>query len=147
MSDTNEKELDYIEHKIQEINLKNIDLEYKISDMRVYQRRKKIKDYLIGLTEKLGIVALEDAKILKIKKYRVIIMEIFDIDSVDNIFNKFNLSKELMMKYFSEDVLCEEIDIDYKSIAFILEDTFTTEELQEIFNCICLLYTSPSPRD
>ena len=136
MSDTNEKELDYIEHKIQEINLKNIDLEYKISDMRVYQRRKKIKDYLIGLTEKLGIVALEDAKILKIKKYRVIIMEIFDIDSVDNIFNKFNLSKELMMKYFSEDVLCEEIDIDYKSIAFILEDTFTTEELQEIFNCI-----------
>ena len=136
MSDTNEKELDYIEHKIQEINLKNRDLEYKISDMRVYQRRKKIKDYLIGLTEKLGIVALEDAKILKIKKYRVIIMEIFDIDSVDNIFNKFNLSKELMMKYFSEDVLCEEIDIDYKSIAFVLEDIFTTEELQEIFNCI-----------
>ena len=136
MNDTNEKELEYIEHKIQEINLKNKDLEYKISDMRVYQKRKKIKDYLIGLTEKLGIVALEDAKILKIKKYRVIIMEIFDIDSVDNIFNKFNLSKELMMKYFSEDVLCEEIDIDYKSIAFILEDTFTTEELQEIFNCI-----------
>jgi two-component system response regulator YesN len=136
MSDTNEKELDYIEHKIEEINLKNRDLEYKISDMRVYQRRKKIKDYLIGLTEKLGIVALEDAKILKIKKYRVIIMEIFDIDSVDNIFNKFNLSKELMMKYFSEDVLCEEIDIDYKSIAFVLEDIFTTEELQEIFNCI-----------
>ena len=63
-------------------------------------------------------------------------MEIFDIDSVDNIFNKFNLSKELMMKYFSEDVLCEEIDIDYKSIAFVLEDIFTTEELQEIFNCI-----------
>lgn len=136
MSDTNEKELEYIEHKIEEINLKNRDLEYKISDMRVYQRRKKIKDYLIGLTEKLGIVALEDAKILKIKKYRVIIMEIFDIDSVDNIFNKFNLSKELMMKYFSEDILCEEIDIDYKSIAFILEDIFTTEELQEIFNCI-----------
>ena len=136
MNDTNEKELEYIEHKIQEINLKNKDLEYKISDMRVYQKSKKIKDYLIGLTEKLGIVALEDAKILKIKKYRVIIMEIFDIDSVDNIFNKFNLSKELMMKYFSEDVLCEEIDIDYKSIAFILEDTFTTEELQEIFNCI-----------
>ena len=136
MNDTNEKELEYIEHKIEEINLKNKDLEYKISDMRVYQKRKKIKDYLIGLTEKLGIVALEDAKILKIKKYRVIIMEIFDIDSVDNIFNKFNLSKELMMKYFSEDVLCEEIDIDYKSIAFILEDTFTTEELQEIFNCI-----------
>ena len=136
MNDINEKELEYIEHKIQEINLKNKDLEYKISDMRVYQKRKKIKDYLIGLTEKLGIVALEDAKILKIKKYRVIIMEIFDIDSVDNIFNKFNLSKELMMKYFSEDVLCEEIDIDYKSIAFILEDTFTTEELQEIFNCI-----------
>ena len=136
MNDTNEKELEYIEHKIQEINLKNKDLEYKISDMRIYQKRKKIKDYLIGLTEKLGIVALEDAKILKIKKYKVIIMEIFDIDSVDNIFNKFNLSKELMMKYFSEDVLCEEIDIDYKSIAFILEDTFTTEELQEIFNCI-----------
>ena len=136
MNDINEKELEYIEHKIQEINLKNKDLEYKISDMRIYQKRKKIKDYLIGLTEKLGIVALEDAKILKIKKYRVIIMEIFDIDSVDNIFNKFNLSKELMMKYFSEDVLCEEIDIDYKSIAFILEDTFTTEELQEIFNCI-----------
>ena len=96
MNDTNEKELEYIEHKIQEINLKNKDLEYKISDMRVYQKRKKIKDYLIGLTEKLGIVALEDAKILKIKKYRVIIMEIFDIDSVDNIFNKFNLSKELL---------------------------------------------------
>ena len=76
MSDTNEKELEYIEHKIEEINLKNRDLEYKISDMRVYQRRKKIKDYLIGLTEKLGIVALEDAKILKIKKYRVIIMMI-----------------------------------------------------------------------
>lgn len=136
MNNTDEKELEYIEHKIQEINLKNKDLEYKISDMRAYQRRKKIKDYLIGLTEKLGIGALEDAKILKIKKYRVIIMEIFDIDSVDNIFNRFNLSKELMMKYFSEDILCEGIDIDYKSIAFILEDTFIIEELQEIFNCI-----------
>ena len=41
MNDTNEKELEYIEHKIQEINLKNKDLEYKISDMRVYQKRKK----------------------------------------------------------------------------------------------------------
>lgn len=136
MSDNEEKELEYIEQKIREINIKNKDLEYKISDMKIYQRRKKIKDYLIGLTEKLGISALEDAKILRIKKYRVIIMEIFDIDSVDNIFNKFNLSKELMKTYFSEDILCEEVDIDYKSIAFVLEDIFTVEELQEIFNCI-----------
>lgn len=136
INNSNEKELEYIAHKIDEINTLNKDLQYKISDMRTYQKKKRIKDFLIGLTEQRGLTLIEDSEIVKMKGYRVIIMEIYDIDSVDNIFNKFNLSKELMLKYFSEEILCEEVDIDYKSIAFILEDSLTKEDLQEIFKCI-----------
>ena len=32
-------------------------------------------------------------------------MEIYDIDSIENIFDKFNMSKELILKYFSEEVI------------------------------------------
>ena len=63
-------------------------------------------------------------------------MEIFDIDSIENIFDKFNLSKELVLKYFSEEVKCEVVGIDYKSIAFILEERLTREELEEVLKCL-----------
>lgn len=139
MKNNNEKELEYIENKIKEVSTINEDLNYKISDLKVYQKKKKIKDFLIGITETKGISSLvEESEIFKVKKYRVIIMEIYDIDSVENIFNKFDLSKELILKYFSEDVVCEIVDIDYKSIAFILEDTFTKEELYEILKCLAV---------
>lgn len=139
MKNNNEKELEYIENKIKEISTINEDLNYKITDLKVYQKKKKIKDFLIGITETKGISNLiEESEIFKVKKYRVIIMEIYDIDSVENIFNKFDLSKELILKYFSEDVVCEIVDIDYKSIAFILENIFAKEELYEILKCLAV---------
>lgn len=49
-------------------------------------------------------------------------MEVFDIESVENIFDKFNLSKRAHFKIFSEEVKCEVVGIDYKSITFILEE-------------------------
>jgi len=55
---------------------------------------------------------------------------------VENIFDKFNLSKDLIMKYFSEEVACEVIDIDYKSIAFVMEELLTKEDLEEVLNCL-----------
>ncbi len=132
-----EKELEYIENKIEEIQNINLSLQSKILNLRSYQKQKRIKEYLTGITEHLDLTVLNDvSEIFKVESYRVIIMEIFDIDSIENIFDKFNLSKELVLKYFSEEVKCEVVGIDYKSIAFILEERLTREELEEVLKCL-----------
>lgn len=132
-----EKELEYIENKIEEIQNINLSLQSKILNLRNYQKQKRIKEYLTGITEHLDLTVLNDvSEIFKVESYRVIIMEIFDIDSIENIFDKFNLSKELVLKYFSEEVKCEVVEIDYKSIAFILEERLTREELEEVLKCL-----------
>ena len=100
-----EKALEYIEHKIEEIETMNKTLQTRLSALRSYQRKKKIKDYLIGISEHSDISNLKDeSDIFKVKSYRVMIMEIYDLESVENIFDKFNMSKELILKYFSEEV-------------------------------------------
>ena len=132
-----EKELEYIENKIEEIQNINLSLQSKILNLRSYQKQKRIKEYLTGITEHLDLTVLNDvSEIFKVESYRVVIMEIFDIDSIENIFDKFNLSKELVLKYFSEEVKCEVVGIDYKSIAFILEERLTREELEEVLKCL-----------
>ena len=132
-----EKELEYIENKIEEIQSINLSLQSKILNLRNYQKQKRIKEYLTGITEHLDLTILNDvSEIFKVDRYRVVIMEIFDIDSIENIFDKFNLSKELVLKYFSEEVKCEVVGIDYKSIAFILEERLTREELEEVLKCL-----------
>lgn len=132
-----EKELEYIENKIEEIQNINLSLQSKILNLRNYQKQKRIKEYLTGITEHLDLTVLNDvSEIFKVNSYRVVIMEIFDIDSIENIFDKFNLSKELVLKYFSEEVKCEVVGIDYKSIAFILEERLTREELEEVLKCL-----------
>ena len=132
-----EKEWEYIEHKIEEIKNINETLQNKILSMRNYQRKKKIKDYLLGISTSDEILsATKEFEIFKVNSYRVMIMEIYDLDSVENIFDKFNLSKDLIMKYFSEEVLCEVVDIDYKSIAFVIEELIPKEDLEEILKCL-----------
>lgn len=134
-----EKELEYIENKIEEIQNINLSLQSKILNLRNSQKQKRIKEYLTGITEHLDLNVLNEiSEIFKVKSYRVVIMEIFDIDSIENIFDKFNLSKELVLKYFSEEVKCEVVGIDYKSIAFILEERLTREELEEVLKCLVL---------
>lgn len=132
-----EKELEYIEHKIEEIETMNKTLQTRLSSLRSYQRKKKIKDYLIGISEHSDISHLKDeSDIFKVKSYRVMIMEIYDLDLVENIFDKFNMSKELILKYFSEEVICEVVDIDYKSIAFVMEELLPKEDLEEVLKCL-----------
>lgn len=132
-----EKEIEYIENKIEEIQNINLSLQSKILNLRNYQKQKRIKEYLTGITEHLDLTILNDvSEIFKVDSYRVVIMEIFDIDSIENIFDKFNLSKDLVLKYFSEEVKCEVVGIDYKSIAFILEERLTREELEEVLKCL-----------
>ena len=132
-----EKEIEYIENKIEEIQNINLSLQNKVLTLRNYQKQKRIKEYLTGITEHLDFNILNEiSEIFKVKSYRVVIMEIFDIDSIENIFDKFNLSKDLVLKYFSEEVKCEVVGIDYKSIAFILEECLTREELEEVLKCL-----------
>ena len=132
-----EKALEYIEHKIEEIETMNKTLQTRLSALRSYQRKKKIKDYLIGISEHSDISNLKDeSDIFKVKSYRVMIMEIYDLESVENIFDKFNMSKELILKYFSEEVICEVVDIDYKSIAFVMEELLPKEDLEEVLKCL-----------
>ena len=132
-----EKELEYIEHKIEEIETMNKTLQTRLSSLRSYQRKKRIKDYLIGISEHSDISHLKDeSDIFKVKSYRVMIMEIYDLDLVENIFDKFNMSKELILKYFSEEVICEVVDIDYKSIAFVMEELLPKEDLEEVLKCL-----------
>ena len=132
-----EKALEYIEHKIEEIETMNKTLQTRLSALRSYQRKKKIKDYLIGISEHSDISNLKDeSDIFKVKSYRVMIMEIYDLESVENIFDKFNMSKELILKYFAEEVVCEVVDIDYKSIAFVIEELLPKEDLEEVLKCL-----------
>ena len=132
-----EKALEYIEHKIKEIETMNKTLQTRLSALRSYQRKKKIKDYLIGISEHSDISNLKDeSDIFKVKSYRVMIMEIYDLDLVENIFDKFNMSKELILKYFAEEVVCEVVDIDYKSIAFVMEELLPKEDLEEVLKCL-----------
>lgn len=132
-----EKALEYIEHKIEEIETMNKALQTRLSALRSYQRKKKIKDYLIGISEHSDISNLKDeSDIFKVKSYRVMIMEIYDLESVENIFDKFNMSKELILKYFAEEVVCEVVDIDYKSIAFVIEELLPKEDLEEVLKCL-----------
>ena len=132
-----EKALEYIEHKIEEIETMNKTLQTRLSALRSYQRKKKIKDYLIGISEHSDISSLKDeSDIFKVKSYRVMIMEIYDLESVENIFDKFNMSKELILKYFAEEVVCEVVDIDYKSIAFVMEELLPKEDLEEVLKCL-----------
>lgn len=132
-----EKALEYIEHKIEEIETMNKTLQTRLSALRSYQRKKKIKDYLIGISEHSDISNLKDeSDIFKVKSYRVMIMEIYDLDLVENIFDKFNMSKELILKYFAEEVVCEVVDIDYKSIAFVMEELLPKEDLEEVLKCL-----------
>lgn len=132
-----EKALEYIEHKIEEIETMNKTLQTRLSALRSYQRKKRIKDYLIGISEHSDISHLKDeSDIFKVKSYRVMIMEIYDLDLVENIFDKFNMSKELILKYFSEEVICEVVDIDYKSIAFVMEELLPKEDLEEVLKCL-----------
>lgn len=132
-----EKELEYIENKIEEIQNINLSLQNKVLTLRNYQKQKRIKEFITGITEHLDISLLNEiSEIFKVDSYRVVIMEVFDIDSIENIFDKFNLSKEHILKYFSEEVKCEVVGIDYKSIAFILEERLTREELEEVLKCL-----------
>lgn len=132
-----EKALEYIEHKIEEIETMNKTLQTRLLALRSYQRKKKIKDYLIGISEHSDISNLKDeSDIFKVKSYRVMIMEIYDLESVENIFDKFNMSKELILKYFAEEVVCEVVDIDYKSIAFVMEELLPKEDLEEVLKCL-----------
>lgn len=127
-----EKEIDYIKTRIEEIETMNESLKSRLLSLKTYQKKKKIKDYLIGISENDGIGFLkEESEIFKVNKYRVMIMEIYDIEAVENIFDKFNMSKEVISKYFSKDITCEIVDIDYKSIAFIMEELLPKEKLEE----------------
>lgn len=131
------QEVKFIEQKMEEITLTNKNLEYTISDMKAYQNSKKIKDFLIGLTNLESINEIvSNIPILNLKKYRILILEIFDVEITDNIYDKINISKEFVSKYFEQEVMYEIVDIDYKSIAIILEATLDDEELEEIMVCL-----------
>lgn len=131
------KEVEYIEKKIEEISLTNKNLQYTISDMKAYQKEKKIKDYLLGISERDTLEKIEnESPIFKLSSYRVIILEVFDIDTVENIHEKFKITKEFFMKYFSKEIICEIVDIDYKSIAIILENKLDEDELEEVMKCL-----------
>ena len=121
-------EIDYIETKIEELSTTNIELTGKVKELSEIQKRKKLKDSLLGIPNEQNV-----EKVLWEKEYRVILMEIDDVDSVKNIYDNFRLSKEFVMKYFLNEVAFEVIDIDFKSIVIVIEN-FPKEEMEPILN-------------
>lgn len=121
-------EIDYIETKIEELSTTNVELTGKIKELSEIQKRKKLKDSLLGIPNEQNV-----EKILWEKEYRVILMEIDDVDSVKNIYDNFRLSKEFVMKYFLNEVAFEVIDIDFKSIVIVIEN-FPKEEMEPILD-------------
>lgn len=100
-------------------------------------KTEKIKDFLLGLNNLESIQdIISNIPVLNLKNYRVLILEILDVEVTDNIYDKIKISKEFVSKYFEEEVIYEIVDIDYKSIAIILEDKLSEEELEEVMICL-----------
>ncbi|RRD40158.1 AraC family transcriptional regulator [Leptotrichia sp. OH3620_COT-345] len=125
----NEKEtaeITYIKTKIDELSTTNVELTGRVKELSEIQKRKKLKDSLLGIPNGQDI-----GKFLWEKEYRIILMEIYDVDSIKNMYDNFRISKEFVMKYFMNEAIFEVVDIDFKSIAIIIEN-FPREEMEEI---------------
>lgn len=95
----------------------------KINNLAVVDRRKNLRDFVLGI-KKIGEIGelTRKVKSLQGRRLRIVLVEIFDSDDEGLDFKNFTLAREYLKESLSTQNIYEHIDIDYKSIAFIISE-------------------------
>ena len=99
------------------------DLIGEINSLAVVDRRKNLRDFVLGI-RKIGEIGelTRKVKALQGRKLKIVLVEIFDSDDEGLDFKNFTLAREYLKGSLSTESVYEHIDIDYKSIAFIIPE-------------------------
>ena len=99
------------------------DLIGEINSLAVVDRRKNLRDFVLGI-RKIGEIGelTRKVKALQGRKLKIVLVEIFDSDDEGLDFKNFTLAREYLKDSLSTESVYEHIDIDYKSIAFIIPE-------------------------
>lgn len=99
------------------------DLIGEINSLSVIDRRKNLRDFVLGIRKMSEVGELtRKVKALQGRKLKIVLVEIFDSDDEGLDFKNFTLAREYLKESLSSNGIYEHIDIDYKSIAFIIPE-------------------------
>ncbi|MEG2346717.1 MAG: AraC family transcriptional regulator [Cetobacterium sp.] len=99
------------------------DLIGEINNLSVIDRRKNLRDFVLGIRKISEVGELtRKVKALQGRKLKIVLVEIFDSDDEGLDFKNFTLAREYLKESLSSNGIYEHIDIDYKSIAFIIPE-------------------------
>lgn len=99
------------------------DLIGEINNLSVIDRRKNLRDFVLGIRKMSEVGELtRKVKALQGRKLKIVLVEIFDSDDEGLDFKNFTLAREYLKESLSTESVYEHIDIDYKSIAFIIPE-------------------------
>ena len=99
------------------------DLIGEINNLSVIDRRKNLRDFVLGIRKIHEVGELtRKVKALQGRKLKIVLVEIFDSDDEGLDFKNFTLAREYLKESLSSNGIYEHIDIDYKSIAFIIPE-------------------------
>ena len=99
------------------------DLIGEINNLSVIDRRKNLRDFVLGIRKIHEVGELtRKVKSLQGRKLKIVLVEIFDSDDEGLDFKNFTLAREYLKESLSSNGIYEHIDIDYKSIAFIIPE-------------------------
>lgn len=108
----------------------------EINTLAVVDRRKNLRDFVLGIRKVDEIGALTKKVIsLQERKLKIVLVEIFDSDDHGLDFKNFTLAREYLKESLSINGVYEHIDIDYKSIAFIIPDE-SNSTIEDAFHFI-----------
>lgn len=95
----------------------------EINTLAVVDRRKNLRDFVLGIRKIHEVGELtRKVKSLQGRKLKIVLVEIFDSDDEGLDFKNFTLAREYLKESLSSNGVYEHIDIDYKSIAFIIPE-------------------------
>ena len=99
------------------------DLIGEINNLSVIDIRKNLRDFVLGIRKISEVGELtRKVKALQGRKLKIVLVEIFDSDDEGLDFKNFTLAREYLKESLSSNGIYEHIDIDYKSIAFIIPE-------------------------
>ena len=99
----------------------------EINTLAVVDRRKNLRDFVLGIRKIHEVGELtRKVKSLQGRKLKIVLVEIFDSDDEGLDFKNFTSAREYLKDSLSSNGVYEHIDIDYKSIAFIIPEESDT---------------------
>lgn len=114
----------------------------KIEDLNKIDKRKNLKDHILGV-KKISSISDFTEKFQKIysSNMKIILLEILNSDISMEELEKFSQSKNFLKTTFINENI-EYIDIDYKSILFLVNNESSSDIEQTFFPIINKIYTN-----